>query len=93
MKFKLLIHIHSAEKKYNFEEEISSLQVDGVDDEFIFVRFNVFHKMFKYFILSLSIFTSEEVTGMTPLTNGYYDFVFNVACFDLTFHSYRGMVR
>ena len=77
LKFELLIHIHSVEKKYNFDEEISSLQVDGVDDEFIFVRFNVFHKIFKYFILSLSIFTSEEVTGMTPLTNGYYDFLFN----------------
>ena len=76
LKFELLIQIHANERKYNLDEEISSLQVDGVNDEFIFVRFNVFHKSFKYFILSLSMFTSEEVTGMSPLQNGYHDFLY-----------------
>ena len=42
-------------------------QVDGVNDEEIFVTFNVCHKAFKFFILALSIITSEESTRMTIL--------------------------
>ena len=76
LKLEHLIQIHNAERKYNLEEEMSSLQVDGVDDDFIHVRFNVYKKLFKYFILSLSLCTNKTVTGMIPLQNGYIDFLY-----------------
>ena len=76
LKLEHLIQIHNAERKYNLEEEMSSLQVDGVDDDFIHVRFNVYKKLFKYFILSLSLCTNKTVTSMIPLQNGYIDFLY-----------------